>query len=184
MNYRGSMKGFALALMCAVFAVLVTASTGAFEECAPQQTASPADDEEEIRRVVTDSQLNEMLIIYVNPKSFDQALLAKYWVPEKRGGQAVVKVQSSVQRLLDKKWRYANDSASELFEIRDVRIFPPGDVAEVRTRERWYVPMVDEHGRLVKERDSVLEFPVRYRLLKIDGRWLILTSSAAYRDRD
>jgi hypothetical protein len=184
MNDRGRMKGFALALVCAVFLALVTVSAGAVEECAPQQKASPTGDEEEIRRVVTDSQFNEMLVIYVNPKTFDQALLAKYWVPENRGGQAVVKVQSSVQRLLDKKWRYANDSANELFEIRDVRIFPPGDMAEVRTRERWYVPMVDEQGRLVQARDSVLEFPVRYRLLKIDGRWLLLTSSAAYRDRD
>lgn len=181
MNDEGRMKGFALVFMCAVFAALAPAG-------APQQKASPeraaAGDEEEIRRAVTDSQFHEMLIIYVNPKTFDQALLAKYWVPENRGGQAIVKVQSSVQRLLDKKWRYANDSANELFEIRDIRIFPPGDVAEVRTRERWYVPMIDEHGRLVRERDSVLEFPVRYRLLKKDGRWLILTSSAAYRDRD
>ena len=142
------------------------------------------DDEEEIRRVVTDSQFNETLIIYVNPKTFDKALLTKYWVPESKGGQAIVKVTGSVQRLLDKNWRYADDSVNEQFEIRSVRIFPPGDVAEVRTRERWYVPTIDAEGRLVKERESTIEFPVRYRLLKIDGRWLIQSSSASYRDRD
>jgi hypothetical protein len=132
--------------------------------------------------VVKDSQFNEILLVYVFPSTFDKALLAKYWVPESKGGKAIIQVENSVRRLLDRRWHYAKESANEQFDIRSIVVFAPGDVADVRTRERWYVPMTDEEGRLVKERDSILEFPCTYRLLKIDGRWLIQKSSCPYRE--
>ena len=139
-------------------------------------------DESQIRKVLRDSQFIEMLTIYTHPKTFDKTLLDKYWVPADRGGDAVEKVQASVRRLLDKGWHYGDDSENEQFEIRSLQILSSGDEAEVRTRERWYMPMVDEAGNRVKERNPVLEFPVRYRLRKIDGRWLVQWSSGPYRE--
>ncbi|SRR6266404_1556149 len=139
-------------------------------------------EQEEIRKVVKDSQFNETLKIYVFPSSFDKALLAKYWVPENKGGKAIVQVESSVGRLLDRHWHYSQESINEQFSIREIIVFAPGDVADVRTRERWYVPMIDDDGKLVKERDSILEFVCTYRLLKIDGRWLIQKSSCPYHE--
>jgi len=148
-----------------------------------KKTQDRESDDEQIRRVLTDSQFIETLIIYVNPANFDKTLLTKYWVPENKGGKAIVQVENSVRRLLDKGWHYAKESANEQFEIRSVTIFPPGDVADVRTRERWYVPMVDKDGNIVRERDAVLEYPaVTYRLVKMDGKWLVQKSSAIYHD--
>jgi hypothetical protein len=134
-------------------------------------------DEEQIRRVIRESQFNETLVIYVNPKTFDQALLTKYWVQEEKGGRAIIQVKHSVRRLLDRRWHYSVESANEEFEILSIKIFPPGDVADVRTRERWYVPMVDDQERIVKEKDPILEYPVFYRLLKIEGKWMLQLNS-------
>src|SRR5438132_80615 len=112
---------------------------------------NPKSDEEEIRRLVTDSQFEETLGYYVNPSAFDKTSLTRFFVSEDKGGKAVVQVENSIRRLLDKHWHYAKESANEQFEIRSITIFAPGDVADVRTRERWYVPMVDEQDRLVKD---------------------------------
>lgn len=188
MNRGEKIVNTVLLTLCLLTVILIPVSFSAAEAISVGQgqsdsrTQTNSNDEEEIRRVVTDSQFNEMLIIYVNPATFDRRLLTKYWVPENKGGEAMVKVQSSVRRLLNKRWHYDKESANEQFTIRNIKIFPPGDVAEVRTRERWYVPMVDDEERLVMARSSVLEFSVEYRLLKVDGRWLVQNSSGPYRE--
>lgn len=148
----------------------------------PLLNGDPETPEEAIRRVVRDSQYNETLVIYVYPSNFDQALLSEYWVPEDKGGKAILQVENSVRRLIDNGWHYAKESANERFEITSVTIFAPGDVADVRTRERWNLRLVDENGWLVKDRDSILEYPVTYRVLKIDGKWMIQKSSTPYHD--
>ena len=142
-----------------------------------------ADEKDLIRQAITDSQAVETLVIYVSPKNFDHGLLTKYWVPANKGGKAIVQVQNAIRRLLDHGWHYSVDSANEEFDVRSITIYPPGDVADVRTRERWYVPMIDENGNIVRDRDSILEYPAAYRLVKIEGRWLVL-SGGVYRDRD
>lgn len=142
-----------------------------------EQNQTQETDEQQIRRIVTDSQFQETLGIYVNPTTFDRAILTKYWVPESKGGKAIIQVQDSIRRLLDRHWHYSKDSANELFEIRSLKIYPPGDVAEVRTRERWYLPMLDEQDHLVLERDPILQYQVIYRLVKVEGRWLLQTNS-------
>src|SRR5439155_819405 len=133
-------------------------------------------DEEQIRRIVRDSQFNETLGIYENPSTFDKTLLTTYWLPEGKGGKAIVQVEESIRRLLEKHWRYSKDSANEMFEIRSVKIYPDG-VAEVRTRERWYLPVVDEQDHIVTQRDPILDYQVVYRLVKVDGNWLLLSNS-------
>jgi hypothetical protein len=134
-------------------------------------------DEEQIRRVLRESQFAETLYVYEDPKNFDQEVLTRYWVPENKGGKAILQVLDSVRRLLDKRWHYSKDSANEEFVISSIKIFPEENVAEVRTRERWYVPMVDEQDHIVKEKEPILEYQVFYRLLKIDGKWLLQSNS-------
>lgn len=146
------------------------------------QTSSA--EEEEIRRVVYDSQFAETLVIYGNPKNFDRSLLTQYWVPVEKGGKALEKVLNAVRRLVRDNHHYSKDSENELFDIRSIRISPEGDRAEVRTRERWYLLLVDENEKRVKGRDPVFEYPVRYTLIKMDGRWLIETNSGPYREDD
>lgn len=186
MHSMGKVLGVVVASLCLLGVIQIRPTTIKAAPINRAQSASSVQtdpsDEEQIRKVVTDSQFNETLIIYVNPATFDKDLLTKYWVPESKGGEAIVKVESSVQRLLSKRWHYSKDSANEVFEIRSLKIFPPGDVAEVRTYERWYVPTVDEEGKLVKERNSIIEYPVTYRLLKIEGKWLVMKSSARYNE--
>lgn len=146
------------------------------------QTSSA--DEEEIRRVMRDSQSTETLVIYGNPKNFDRSLLTQYWVPVEQGGKALQKVLDSVRRLVRNNWHYSKDSENEVFDIRSIRILPEGDKAEVRTHERWYLVLVDENEKRVKGRTPILEFAVRYTLVKMGGKWLIETSSAPYRDEE
>jgi hypothetical protein len=146
------------------------------------QTSSA--DEEEIKRVVHDSQFAETLVIYGNPKNFDRSLLTQYWVPVEKGGKALEAVLNAIRRLVRDNQHYSKESENELFDIRSVRIEPDGNSAVVRTRERWYVLLVDENEKRVKGHNPVLEYPVRYTLIKMDGRWLIETNSTKYRDDD
>src|SRR2546423_1234679 len=132
MNFVGKFFCVALASLCLLAPTPDTPKASALgQEQAASVTQTNSSDEEAIRKVVTDSQFNETLVIYVNPTDFDKNLLTKYWVPESKGGEAIVQVENSVRRLLDKHWHYAKESANEQFEIRSIQIFPPGDVAEV-----------------------------------------------------
>lgn len=140
------------------------------------------DAKEEIRRVVTDSQLNETLKIYVYPSNFDRSLLGRYWVPESKGGKAIVKIENSVRRLVDRGWHYDKESANEKLDILSIKVWPQGNVADVRTHERWYVPMVDAEGMPVKDREPFLEYSCTYRLLRVDGKWLIMTTTVPYHE--
>jgi hypothetical protein len=103
-------------------------------------------EELEVKRVVKESQLYETLTIYTNPDSFDKSKLSQYWVPVELGGKEIKNVEAAVDRLLKKGWRYETASRVELFEYRYVKVFAPGDYAEVGTIERWYLPTCKEDG--------------------------------------
>lgn len=135
-------------------------------------SSSPAE-EAEVRRVVKESQLYECLGLYTEPKAFDRNQLRKYWVMPEHGGQEVEKIEASIQRLLNKGWRYGKDSKLERFEFRSVRISPRGDTADVETRERWYLPLYREDGSRVLERNAHLNTEPIYTLRKVNGIWLI-----------
>jgi hypothetical protein len=131
-------------------------------------------DEEEVRRVVKESQFFETLTVYTKPKTIDPGQLNEYWVPVEQGGKEIEQVQASIGRLLSKGWHYGPESKSELFEFRYVRIFDPGDSAEAGTIERWYVPTHNEDGSLVADRNvHIGPLQIDYKLRKINGAWLI-----------
>lgn len=138
---------------------------------------SPSD-EAEVMRVVKESQIYETLKIYTHPESFDRRQLDKYWMSVEQGGKAVPAIEAAVKRLLERGWRYSDESRLDIFDFRYVRIFSPRDYAEVGTSERWYVPTVRADGSRVENRNVYLGvYDVDYTLRKIDGRWLIEENS-------
>ncbi|MDX2181534.1 MAG: hypothetical protein SFV18_18210 [Bryobacteraceae bacterium] len=147
---------------------------------AREKISSPLD-ETEIRRVVRESQLFETLRIYVAPKAFDRSKLNDFWVPADRGGRAIQNIEAAVQRQISRGTHYGDESKVEMFEIFSLAIFSPGDYAEVRTKERWYVPMYRDDGSRVVERSPFLgPYQVDYTLRKIDGKWLIQSAGTPY----
>jgi len=147
----------------------------------PAQQAQETE-QQQIRTVLRDCQFEETTAVYEHPKDFDSSIFTRCFVPETKGGKAVVQVQNSVQHLLDKGWHSsAKESKSEAFVFLEVKIFPQGDVAEVITHERWYLLMVDERERIVIEIEPRMEYDVTYRLVKIDGKWLIQSNTTPRR---
>lgn len=145
---------------------------------------SPSD-EEEIKKLVEESQIYESLTMYVSPNDFDEKKLTEYWLPEELGGKEIVKVKASLKRLRDKGLRYGSESKSERFEIRYVRVFSPRDYAEMGTIERWFLPMYRMDGSRVEGRNEYLgPYKVDYALRKIDGKWMIEeTSTPRYEEK-
>jgi len=137
--------------------------------------------EQQVRQAVYDSQVFETTTIYGKPKAFNRSQLSKYWVPIEQGGRAVPKIEAAVQRQLKRGVHYGSESKVETFDFIFVKILPPGDYAEVRTRERWYVPVFREDGTRVTDRAPYLgPYEVDYTLRKINGRWLIQSNGTPY----
>lgn len=135
-------------------------------------------DEAEAKRVVKESQLAETLAIYVNPISFDTGLLPKYWVPAESGGKEINEVRAAISRLTSHGTHYGSQSKCELFEFLQARVYAPGDYAEVRTIERWYIPLFRADGTPVLEHNDYLgPQQIDYKLRKINGSWLIQEST-------
>lgn len=142
---------------------------------------SAPSDKDEVRRVVLESQVYELRTIYTNPKAFNREMLNKFWVPVNSGGQAALNIEASVQKQLKRKLRYGTESKVEMFDFIDVSILPPGDYAEVRTRERWYAPVYREDtGRAFDKPPFLGPYQVDYTLRKINGRWLVQWTSTPY----
>jgi hypothetical protein len=149
---------------------------GASQHAAPQ--ALPTGLDAEIKRIVRESQDYEYFTIYTNPATFDKAKLGKYWAPERLGGKEVSRIEAGVNRLIAKGWHYGRESRTDLFEFQSVSLVSPGDVAIVATKEIWYLPLYDQDGNRVKDRQPrVGPFQIQYTLKKIGSNWLITESS-------
>jgi DNA-binding winged helix-turn-helix (wHTH) protein len=139
-------------------------------------------DEAEISRVVKESQFYETLKIYTDPKGFDKNKLNEYWLPASQGGQEILKVEKAINGLLDKGWHYSNESRNEIFEFREITIYPPGDSALVETLEKWYVPTYKEDGSMIKDRNVYIgPQNMAYKLRKVNGVWLIYETTVPRR---
>lgn len=140
-----------------------------------------ASEKQEISNVVKQAEFYENMTIYVLPASFQKAQLAPYWIND---GTAAQEIEKSVQRLLhhdNKGWHYGKDSRVETFDVRSVKIIPPGNTAEVDTEESWYLPLYDADGRKVAGRNPFFPpSPIHYSLRKERGKWLIQSTSTAY----
>jgi DNA-binding winged helix-turn-helix (wHTH) protein len=147
------------------------------ENIVRSEVRSPSD-QEAITQLIGESQKYESLILYVSPQSFSEADLPQYWLPPEQGGKEILKVRSSLKRLQEKNLRYGDESRTERFEFRYVRVFSPRDYAEAGTVERWYLPLYRADGSRVEGRNEYLgPYEVDYALRKVDGRWMIEETS-------
>lgn len=150
--------------------------SSASEQKRPELTVTPAE-EAELRRVVRESQMLEFLTFYKRPDKVDKEALRTYWLSAELGGREIVNVEESLDRLLRRGWRYGQESQAEQFAIVSVRALEV-DLAEVRTRERWFLPLYDKQGRRVPGKNDYFgPYDAAYTLRKVDGKWLIAQST-------
>jgi|GEM_PF-1416025 len=137
-------------------------------------------DEDEIRRVVKDSQLYESLVLYKNPSAFREEDLDQYWTSELDIGSNYDRrrIREAVKKLVDEGRRYGDETKCEQFDFQSVEINKAGDMAIVKTLEKWFVAVYFADGTLQRNR-YVGPYFVSYILRKIDGRWLIEKSNTA-----
>jgi len=141
-------------------------------------------DEEAIRKVVRDSQMYESLVLYKNPSAFKEEDFDKYWATEldvntNYDGR---RIRESVKKLLDEGRHYGDETRCEQFEFQSVEIDKSGDMALVKTLEKWFIAVYFNDGTLQKNK-YVGPYFVSYVLRKIDGRWLIEKSNTARMSR-
>jgi len=140
---------------------------------------SPSD-EDEIRRIVQESQMYESLVLYKNPTDFQESDLDKYWTKEIDGSASYDRqnIRTGINKLIDKGHKYGNETKAEKFEFQSVEINADADFAIVKTLEQWFITVYDNSGFLVKNK-TVGPYFVSYAVRKINGKWLVEKSSTA-----
>ena len=137
-------------------------------------------DEEEIKRVVKESQLYESLVLYKNPALFSEETLDKYWSSELDTNSNFDRrrIRESLEKLKTEGRHYGDETKCEQFEFQSVEINQAKDFAVVKTLEKWFIAVYFNDGTLQKNK-YVGPYFVSYILRKIDGRWLIEKSTTA-----
>ncbi len=134
-------------------------------------------DEEQVRRVVKESQMYESLVLYANPTVFDENDLRKYWIDEPNVGDVdIIKVRNGVKNLVSKNVYYGKESKCEKFDFVSVDVNETRDYAVVKTIEKWFVAKYRTDGTLI-ENKTIGPYSITYHLRKVKGNWLIEKSS-------
>lgn len=136
--------------------------------------------EEEIKRVVKESQLYESLVIYKNPKSFNEASLDKYWTAELEinSNYDRQRIREAVQKMNAESRQYGDGTKCEQFEFQSIEINQDKNLAVVKTLEKWFIAVYFDDGTLQKNK-TVGPYFVSYILRRVDGNWLIEKSNTA-----
>lgn len=137
-------------------------------------------DEEEIRRVVKESQMFESLVLYKNPTTFKEEDFDKYWTAELdvNTNYDRRRIREAVKKMIDEGRRYGDETKCEQFEFQSVEIDKTGKMALVKTLEKWFVAVYFSDGTLQKNK-YIGPYFVSYIVRKVDGRWLIEKSNTA-----
>lgn len=137
-------------------------------------------DEEQIRKVVADSQEYESLVLYKNPGAFTEEQLDKFWTaePDVTSNADRNRIRQAVKKLADEGRRYGDETRCEQFEFQSVEINADKNFAVVRTLEKWFIAAYFADGTLQKNK-HVGPYFVSYLVRKVDGRWLIEKSNTA-----
>ncbi len=136
------------------------------------------DNQKEVERVVKESQLYESLVVYKDPSSFDEADLDKFWTTELavNSNYDRSKIRQAAAKLAGEGNRYGDETKCEQFDFESVEVNANGDMAVVKTLEKWFIAIYGGDGKLIRNR-TVGPYFVSYILRKIDGRWLIEKSN-------
>lgn len=137
-------------------------------------------EEEEVRRVVEESQRYESLVLYRDPESFKEENLDKYWTAETDPGSNYDRknIRTGVRKLIEVGKYYGPETKNEQFEFQSVEVNTNDDMAVVKTLEKWFISEYTKDGSLVKNK-NVGPYFVSYILRKVEGRWLIEKSNTA-----
>lgn len=147
------------------------AADNKMSDVVPEETAF------EVKKLVKESQVWEMLSLYVEPWVCDANDL-RYWAP---GSKALFEVVESVSRLNERDVHYGFGAKLLDFEFRYIRIARDGLSAEVGTREHWWLPVVKRDGTRVASRNPDQgPYEIEYLLVKLDGRWYLKSTSTPY----
>ena len=166
-------KNYRLKLLIPLSALLIVVAVAA-------TSYFSVSDEDQVRQVVKDSQMYESLVLYKNPSSFKEADLDKYWTTELdlNANYDRRKIRDAVGKLLGEGRRYGDETKCEQFEFQSVEVSSSGDLAVVKTLEKWFIAVYLKDGTLQKNR-NVGPYFVSYIVRKVDGRWLIEKSNTA-----
>ncbi|HEY0657616.1 MAG TPA: winged helix-turn-helix domain-containing protein [Pyrinomonadaceae bacterium] len=137
-------------------------------------------DEQEIRRIVEESQKYESMVLYSAPASVKEEQLNQYWLTDSDFNSEldVKKVRAGVERLIREGKYYGNETKAEQFEIQEIEINDARDFATIKTLEKWFIAEYLSDGTLFRNK-TVGPYFVTYSLQKKDGRWLIEKSNTA-----
>ncbi len=138
----------------------------------------PNNDIEEVKRVVRDSQMYESLVLYKSPTLFKEADLDQYWTSEldNKSNYDRPRIRMAVNKMVDEGRHYGEESKNEQFEFQNIDIDTTGEIAVVKTLEKWFVAVYHTDGTLLRNR-TIGPYFVSYIVRKIDGRWLIEKST-------
>lgn len=137
-------------------------------------------DEQNIKRVVEESQKYESMVLYSAPANVKDEQLSRYWLTgdEFESELDVKKIRAGVERLIREGKYYGNETKSEQFEIQSVEINDERNFATVKTLEKWFIAEYLNDGTLFRNK-TVGPYFVNYSLQKRDGKWLIEKSTTA-----
>lgn len=136
------------------------------------------DEEENIRKIVKESQLYESLVLYKNPAAFTEIDLDKYWTSELNVNSNYdrQRIRDSVKKMVAEGRKYGNETKCEQFEFQSVEINEDKNFAVVKTLEKWFIAIYSTDGVLQKNK-HVGPYFVSYTVRKVNGQWLIEKSN-------
>ena len=140
----------------------------------------PQNDEQEIRRVVEESQKYESLVLYKSPASVIETNFNRYWLSESEFDSEldIIRVRAGVERLRREGRYYGKETKCEQFEFQSLEINETNDFAVVKTLEKWFIAEYSTDGALIKNK-TIGPYFVTYTLRKKNDRWLVEKSTTA-----
>lgn len=137
-------------------------------------------DEEDVAKVIKDSQIFESLVLYKNPEQFQESDLDRYWAPDPDLGLNFdrTRIRELVKKLITEGRRYGDESKCEQFDFQSIQVDKNGRQATARTLEKWSITEYKSNGELLKLK-TVGPYFVDYIVRKVKGKWLIERSTTA-----
>ena len=134
--------------------------------------------EAEIKRLISDSQSYESLVLYEDPAAFKETDLDKYWTSDldSVANNDRSRIRSTLKLLLDRGYHYGPETRCDRMEFQWVKLNGDGDFAAVRTLEKWSTASYANDGRLLANR-TIGPYFVDYSVRRVNGLWLIERST-------
>jgi DNA-binding winged helix-turn-helix (wHTH) protein len=135
---------------------------------------------DQVKSVVMESQMYESYVLYKNPSVFKEEDLDKYWTKETdiNSNYDRQQIRKGVSRLIEQGKYYGNETKCEQFDFQTIEINTEGDLAVVKTLEKWFIAEYQNDGRLIRNK-YVGPYFVSYIVRKVGGQWLIEKSNTA-----